>query len=173
MKPEIESFIFLEKGRDSSSLERVLLWVELLDKASNEWQTINHRLACTHSLSISNALQIFQSICIDAFKKDVIDTSNNFKILSNCLLKLWLIALVLMEDDDDDVRASISSVVSDTFNITRLEDMLTTFSISDIDVSSSVVDFMLPKNIRVVQVNSIIILYITVFYLSSVYRRAY
>lgn len=126
----------------STALDTRLLhsahWLDILEAASEETQSAHHRLACARSAAFSHALPYLLQRAISSTNgqnsANVANGSvgNNIgandayvveTLLSGLCIRLWLVVLSLLEDDDKDVRSEANSILSDVIRTVNLSSL--------------------------------------------------
>ena len=96
--------LLLEKENSLHTLTSVHEWVQVLRRCSEENQSVLMRTGAVESLLLSRALHTCQ-IWLDNPHKDLCFKAGDIS------LQCWLIALRLMQDDDEDIRAVALNIV--------------------------------------------------------------
>lgn len=79
-------------------------WLDILEKACSEENPNNIRESVARSIKLSNILPAISKYTVHCKEKSNDNLSTYDKELSYIACKLWITALTLMQDDDDDVR---------------------------------------------------------------------
>lgn len=102
------------------SLEQVVSWQDLVEKACCEENPSSLRESVARSIEASNILTVL-SMHATNFKQglrfDKCSTSAYDHKLSNLSCRLWLVALTLMQDDDDDIRSIANKAVAPALEV--------------------------------------------------------
>ena len=75
----------------------VIDWVKMIIRCSEEEQGVLIRTGAVESLRVSKALHFCQKLLDNPYEKET-------PFLTDICLQCWLIALRLMQDDDEDIR---------------------------------------------------------------------
>jgi hypothetical protein len=103
------------------SLEQIITWQDLVEKACTEENPSTLRESVARSIEASNILTNL-SIHATSFQQNVNQHSMSAydQKLSNLACRLWLVALTLMQDDDEDIRNIMNKAVAPALEICNI-----------------------------------------------------
>jgi len=114
---EILGWIIASLANESTTLklERIISWQEIVEKACSEENPSSLREAVARSIEASKILTVL-SIYSNSFNQKTSVSDYDHK-LSNVACRLWLVALTLMQDDDDDIRNIMNKAIAPALEI--------------------------------------------------------
>ncbi len=111
---EVLGWIVAELLRSAASpaaLGTVARWVSVLDAASSEDQISSMRESAASSVLLSKILSTVNSVFLGA-GATACNGDSSSELLALLGLRVWVIALTLLQDDDADVRETANSICS-------------------------------------------------------------